>query len=217
VIDAAGTEGRDPLADFETINTELGQYSAELTTRPQIVAANKMDLPDARQHWPRLRAAFEERDIPAYPVSAASRDGLEPLLRAVAAKLAEVRRDEAERAQAEHPTLPPDFAAEPDHVVYSPPAESKDFTVRKLSDGFWRVGGKAIERTVAMTDFTSEGAQKFFQVRLRQMGITQALEQAGARAGDTVRIGDVELEWLAPITPPPPRRRTAHQRKLGQR
>ncbi|HEV2123720.1 MAG TPA: GTPase ObgE, partial [Chloroflexota bacterium] len=91
VVEIAGIEGRDPLEDFERINRELAQYSSELPDRPQIVAANKMDLPEARDRWPAFQNAMKDRGLDVYPISAATREGIEPLLKAVVARLAELR------------------------------------------------------------------------------------------------------------------------------
>ena len=215
VIDAAGTEGRDPLEDFGRINAELRQYSAALAERPQIVVANKMDLPEARTNWPRLRQAFEERGLEAYAVSAATREGIEPLLRAAAEKLAEIKREAAEREAAEA-RIALDFEPSAEHRVYTPLAQSREFHVERVGQREFEVQGTAVERAVVMTDLESEQGLKFLQTRLRQMGVSAALERAGARPGDTVRIGDFEMEWLA--TPEPPkRRRTARERKAGGR
>ncbi|MBI3971945.1 MAG: GTPase ObgE [Chloroflexi bacterium] len=218
VLDAAGTEGRDPLEDFERINVELAQYSAELAKRPQIVAANKMDLPEARERWPRLKQELAQRGVPAFPISAATREGIEPLLRAIAEKLAEIRREEAEAeaARVAAAGVPAEFVSAPDHRVYTPLEESREFTVEQLGDELFQVSGTAVERLIAMTDLESEPALRHLQQRLRQLGVTQALEEAGVRPGNTVMIGDVELEWQAP-GPPPRERRTAKQRKASIR
>ncbi|MGH2355288.1 MAG: GTPase ObgE [Chloroflexota bacterium] len=224
VIDTAGVDGRNPLVDFARINAEVGQYSAELATRPQIVAANKMDLPQARASWPALQAAFEAQGVPAFPISAAAREGLEPLLRAVAATLAELRHEEAEGAEAARPVqvAPPDaFQPAPDHQQYTPGsadalAESREFAVRRLSEGVYRVTGKAAERAALIdADLESASGRRYLEARLRQLGIAAALEQAGARPGDRIRLGDLEIRWLAP--PETPSRRTAKQRKAGSR
>jgi GTP-binding protein len=216
VLDAAGTEGRDPLQDFERVNAELAEYSAELARRPQIVAANKMDLPAARANWPRIKAALEAQGVPAFPISAATREGLEPLLRAIAGKLAEIRRAEAERAAAEAATLD-QYETLAGHRVYSPLAQSREFSIERTGDGVFRVRGPAAERLAATVDLESEAGVRYLYQRLRQLGVTQALEQAGAQPGDTVRIGDREIQWLAHLLPPPRRRRTARERKLGVR
>jgi GTP-binding protein len=215
VLDAAGVEGREPLEDFQRINAELGQYSEKLASLPQIVAANKMDLPEARRRWPALKEAFDRAGVPAFPVSAAAREGLEPLLRLTAAMLAEIRRDERERAE----QATGDFEITPDHRVFTPLARSREFRVEQVSEHAFDVEGAAVERTVAMTDFESEGGTKFFHYRLRQMGVTAALERAGIHAGDTVRIGDYEMEWRAEVTAQEqrPQRRSARKRKSGFR
>jgi GTP-binding protein len=214
VIDAAATEGRDPLEDFRRINEELGQYSPDLAQRPQLVAANKMDLPEARERWPRLREALAAQGVSAYPISAATREGVEALLRAAAARLAEIRREMAERAAPAQAA--PDFAFSPDHRLYTPLAQSREFAVEQVGDHEFEVRGAAAERAVAMTDLANAEGFRFLQTRLRQMGIAAALERAGAQPGDTVRIGDFEMAWLA--TPEPPkRRRTARERKTGIR
>jgi GTP-binding protein len=214
VVDAAATEGRDPLEDVRRINEELGQYSPELVQRPQLVAANKMDLPEARERWPRLREALAAQGVAAYPISAATREGVEALLRAVAARLAEIRREAAERAAPAQAA--PDFAFSPDHRLYTPLAQSREFAVEQVGDHEFEVRGAAVERAVAMTDLANAEGLRFLQTRLRQMGVAAALERAGAVSGDTVRIGDFEMAWLA--TPEPPkRRRTARERKAGIR
>jgi GTPase len=212
VLDAAGTEGRDPLDDFETINHELAGHSAELAQRPQIVAANKMDLPDARERLPQLTQALAARDVEVFPISAATRDGIEALLRAIALRLSELRREEAERKAAEQPQ---DFEVSADHQVYTPLQQSREFYVERAPDGVLEVTGRGVERMVHMTDLANEAALKFLQARLRQTGITHALEREGVVPGDTVRLADVELEWMAEAKPPEKRRRTAKQRKVG--
>ncbi|MDQ3702017.1 MAG: GTPase ObgE [Chloroflexota bacterium] len=232
VLDTAGVDGRDAIEDFDRINLELREYSPELAMRPQVVAANKQDLPEAQERWPALHAALEQRGFAAYPISAATREGLEPLLRAVAAHLAELRRLAAEAA----PPLPPlpvlpetfdlpptdDLPAVPDHQEYTPAAAqdalaaSREFEVRKLSEGVFRVSGKAAERATLTSDVRTESGMQYLMSRLRRLGIASALDEAGARQGDRVRFGDVELLWRVPVSLIPPRR-TAKQRKVSAR
>ncbi|HEU5318366.1 MAG TPA: GTPase ObgE [Chloroflexota bacterium] len=209
VLDAAQPE---PLHDFKKINAELGEYAAELADRPQIVAANKMDLPDASAQWPQLRGELQKLGVPAVPISAATRQGLDELVRLVAAKLAALRQEELERAAAEQPR---DFEVADDHRVYTPLQQSREFYVERAPDGVLEVTGRAAERAIQMTDLENEAALKYLQGRLRQIGVTAALEKAGVKPGDAVRIGDVELEWMAPAKPPEQKRRTARQRKVG--
>ena len=217
VLDAAGVEGRDPLTDFRTINDELTQYSPTLAVLPQLVAANKMDLPAAREGWQALRDEMQRMGVETFPVSAATREGLAPLLRAVARRLAELRRDDAERAAEQQPA---DFALAPDHQVYTPLDRAQIVDVHRAPDGMLEVTGRAAERAVRMTDLENEAALKHLQRRLRQTGVTVALEKVGVKPGDMVRIAGVELEWLpsgVAVKPAAPARRTARQRKAGVR
>ncbi len=217
VLDAAGVEGRDPLTDFRAINEELTQYSATLALLPQLVAANKMDLPEAREKWEVLRGELQRMGIEAFPVSAATREGLERLLRAVARRLAEIRRDDAEHAAEQRPA---DFAVAPDHQVYTPMGQAQVVDVHRAPDGVFEVSGRAAERAVQMTELENEAALKYLQRRLRQTGVTAALEKAGVKPGEMVRIAGVELEWMpsgAAAKPAEPARRTARQRKAGIR
>lgn len=213
VLDVAAVDGRDPLTDFDQINVELVAYGHGVADRPQIVAANKMDLPEAQERWPALRVALQKRGVPVYPISSATRDGVEPLLRAVAARLAALKREEAEQeAAARLQTL----ATGDDHRQYTPaPERSREFEVVKGPDGILEVSGRLVERTVLMTDMENDEGVKFLQQRLRLMGVITALEEAGVRPGDMVRIGQIELEWKAAPEPAP--RRTAGRRKAGVR
>ena len=218
VVDLAGLDrpdGWDPLEDYRTINRELHEYSAALAEKPQLVAANKMDLPEARGRLDAFRRALEAEGVPVFPVSAGTREGLEELMRAVAHALAEVRREEAERVAS---TRPADFEVADDHRVYTPARAAREFDVERGPDGVLEVTGRAAERAINMTDLENEAGVKYLQRRLRQIGVTQALENEGVKVGDTVRIGDVELEWLPPgaeavVKPPAPKRRTAKQRR----
>jgi GTPase len=214
VVDLGGVDGRDdPVEDFTRINHELAEYSAELAKRPQIAAANKMDLPDAQARWAAFERAMQQRGVPVFPISAATRQGIEPLLRAVAARLAEIRRDEAEQAAAAA-QVAPDFETAPDHQVFTPLQQSREFYVQRAPDGSFEVTGRGVERLAGQTDFANEAAVKHLYQRLRQLGVTGALDKAGVSPGARVRLGNEEIEWMAQVRPPEPRR-TARQRKLG--
>ena len=218
VVDLAGLdrpESWDPMDDYETINRELSEYSPDLATKPQVVAANKMDLPEARERLETFTRRLDERGVQVFPVSAGTREGLDALLRAVAQMLADSRREEAERLAA---TRPVDFEVAPDHRLYTPAIAAREFEVERGPDGVLEVTGRAPERAIGMTDLENEQALKYLQQRLRQIGVTAALERAGVKAGDTVRIGEVEMAWLPPgseaiVKPPEPKRRTAKQRR----
>jgi GTP-binding protein len=170
----------DPLATFETINHELAQYNPRLASKPQIVALNKMDLPDAQARWSRVQKAMMKHGIDAFAISAATGQGVRELLRAVAEKLAEMPKE-----------LP---KVEEELPVIHPEQDENAFEVSREGHAF-RIRGKKAERVVAMTNFDQEEAILRLHRVFKAMGITAALEEAGVREGDKVRIGEVELEW----------------------
>ena len=177
VIDVSGSEGRDPLEDFDHICQELEQYGS-LADRPQIVAANKMDLPDAQPHLERLRALCAGADIPVYPVSAATHQGFEALLRAITAQLA---------------TLPPTevFAEEEAAVV----TDEAPFTVVR-EGGIYRVEGPRMRQLIDSVNFDDDESLNWFHRTLRRTGVIDALRGAGAAEGDTVSIEDMEFDFV---------------------
>ncbi len=183
VIDMAGTEGRDPHEDYLKINEELKLYNARLEERPQIVAANKMDLPEAQEHLRRFRERVP--DVPVYPISAATRQGVQELMYAAADLLAALPEKPAveEVAQVEERVV---FRAEPKPVP---------FTVSKENEVFV-VSGEKIEKLVRMTNLNSYDSIQRFARMMRNMGVDQALRERGAKDGDTVRIGDFEFEFV---------------------
>lgn len=184
IVDAAGVDYRDPADDFQQINTELRLYQPELAERPQIVALNKLDLPEARANLPRLQA---ELGVPAanlFPIAAATREGVDTLLRRVAELLRE------------HPApmLDPVEPDEPPLAWPLPPVEENAFTVEREGDA-WRVRGVKIERLMTMTNFNQPEAVDRLQRVFDATGISQALINAGLQEGDLVRVGTTELEW----------------------
>lgn len=171
-----------PLEDFEAINHELAGYNPRLARRPQLVVFTKMDLPEARERWPEVAASLAERELPHMAISAATGENVRELTLRVAEMLAE---------------LPPPEPVEEEVKVYRPLEEPTAFNVEQEDEDLWVVTGKHIERIVSMTDFFEDESVERFQRQLRALGITSALEAAGVQEGDTVRIGDVELEWKA--------------------
>lgn len=180
VIDATSP---DPVKDFANVNRELELFNPRLREKPQVIAVNKMDLPEARQRWSEIEPALRRLGLPVYPISAATGEGIGPLLAKVVELVHQVGQEEmmaAERPQVE---------------VVKPTASVPGFVIEKEEDGF-RVRGRLVERLVAMTDMESDEAVAMMQRHLARMGVTAALQRAGVKAGDTVRIGDVELEWV---------------------
>lgn len=171
----------DPLADWVMINNELGLYNADLATKPQLVVLNKIDLPDVRMRESDIRKAITKAGYPFMSISAVTGEG-------VKAMLYEIKRmiDAAPKVL----QLPSD---EP--VIIRPQIEDKPFTIKREGNNIWRVRGKEIERISAMTYFEFDDSLLRFQTALERTGITAALTQAGVKVGDTVYIGDQELEW----------------------
>jgi len=185
MLDGASLE-RDPWQDFQTINQELREYDERLATRPQIVVLNKMDLPEAQERWPALKAKAEAAGYPVFAISAAAHQGTDELMQYTVRRLHEIRQEEAERAASEINTdmTGPVLRPLPDDA----------FTVTK-EKGVYVVRGKRVERLVSMTDLENEEGMDRLQVTMAKMGVTKALEEAGVKVGDVVRFGKVELYW----------------------
>jgi GTP-binding protein len=179
VIDMAGSEGRDPLEDFKAINRELEAYNPDLARRPQVVAANKMDLPGAGEYLQSMRPALGE-EFEVFPISAVTGEGVDKLMFKVAGIL----------AMAEPAKLIQNDAEKVTRVSVQP-----RFTVHREDDVFV-IAGKEIERHYAMTDFENEDAVKRFLRIVKLMGIESELRKQGAKNGDTVRIRDLVFDFL---------------------
>jgi GTPase len=187
IIDMSGVEGRVPYEDYVTINEELKEYNMRLTERPQIVVANKMDMPDAEENL----AAFKEtvgEDVKIFPISAVTRQGLRDLLFEIA-NLLEVTEefllhDELEEEETDA------------RVMYKFQGEERNYEITRDSDGSFSVTGPDLERLFKMTDFTREESIRRFSRQLRGMGIDEALRERGAKDGDVVRIMEFEFEFI---------------------
>ncbi len=181
VVDAAGVDGRDPLDDYHQINEELRLYQPELAERPQIVALNKADLPEARINLARLRAEIGLPASEMIAISAATREGVDTLLHHVAARLADLPAPE--RAPREETLAWP-----------VPVVDDRMFTLEPEGAG-WRVRGKKIERLISMTNFAQPEALRRIERVLDASGISAALRNAGIEEGDPVYIEKAELIW----------------------
>jgi GTP-binding protein len=185
VLDISGIEGRDPLEDFRRINQELEKFNEKLMERSQIVAANKMDLPDSEENFLKVKEVLEAEGYEVYPISAATGKGLKELI-----KRADILVKEA-----------PDFfneevAEEEEVIIRGPqPGEVEDAFEIVEEDGVYRVVGKEIKRKTAMADFTTDEGLYYFLKTLRTMGVDDALKEAGAKEGDTIEIEGWEFEY----------------------
>ena len=171
----------DPLSDFSQVNSELALFDAALKDKPQVVALNKLDLPEVQARWPELEEAFRRLGHRVLPISALARQGLREVLFAAYQALQEVA---------------PQPYQEDEIPVYRPEESPTDFEIKRDPDGSWRVVGKAVERAAEMTYWEYDEAVRRFQGLLAHLGVEAALREAGARSGDTVHIGEYELEWL---------------------
>ena len=184
VVDAASTEGRDPIEDIRTINEELRAYNPELLRRPQIIAANKIDAvyDDASDPVTRIREAFEPEGIPVYPVSAVSGKGVKELLYGAYELLKNLNQK------------PVIFEREFDLQTIRT-GSNLPFTVEQNEDGEYVVEGPRIEKMLGYTNLESEKGFVFFQNFLRDTGILEELENAGIQEGDTVRMYGLAFEY----------------------
>ncbi len=178
VLDGAAD---DPIADYNQITTELALYDERLAERPEIVVVNKMDMPDVREYWELLKEQLEERGVVnPMAISALTRENIKPLIQRVFEEIAKLPEIETE----ENVEIPV-YELEESDVVFEVEVE----------DGIYYVTGERIERAAAMTYWDYEEAVLRFQKTLEILGVSEALEKSGVKPGDTVFIGDFELEW----------------------
>lgn len=192
VIDMSASEGRDPYEDYISINNELETYNLRLMERPQIIVANKMDMPDSAENLEefkrKLAANYDEfDDMPMiFPISSLAHQGLENLLDATAELLDQTNEfllyDESELEQEE--------------VYYGFDAEEKPFEITRDDDATWVLSGEKLERLFVMTNMERDESVMKFARQLRGMGVDEALRDRGAKDGDIVRIGNFEFEFV---------------------
>lgn len=184
VIDMSGLEGRDPYEDYVTINEELKQYNLRLTERPQIIVANKMDIPSAEENLEEFRKKIGE-DVSIHPISAVTKKGLTNLLREVMDKV---------ESTPEFPLYEEEQIEQ--RVVYKFNKREDPFQISRDDDGAYVIEGHEIETLFKMTNFDRDDSVKRFARQMRHMGIDQALRDRGAEDGDTVRILNYEFEFV---------------------
>lgn len=178
VVDVSGIEGRDPIEDFQTISNELKQYSGELGERPQMIVANKMDLPDAQENLEKLKKFAEVEGIPVFGVSAATVQGFEPMLRAVVAKLKE---------------LPPAKIFEETGGIEQKKLEYK---VYLQEEGVFVVEGTRVDDLMLRINMDDYEAMRHFQKLLISIGMIEELRRQGAKDGDLILMGDLSFDFV---------------------
>lgn len=170
----------DPLADYSQINSELSLFDPNLARKPQIVTLNKIDQPEVQEKLPDIQRQFKKRNVELMTISALARTNTRELLLKATQKLSET------------PALE---EVEPRVPVYRPKEDPREFVVTREGANEWRVSGAAIERAASMTFWQHDGSVRRFQKIMETLGVDEALRQAGVQEGDTVAIGDFELEW----------------------
>ena len=170
----------DPLADYSQINSELALFDPNLAKKPQLVALNKIDQPEVQERLAEIQKSFKREKVELRPISALARTNTRELL---------VR---AHRLLQEAPPLEQFEAPMP---VYKPKEDPREFSIKREGANEWRISGSAIERAAAMTQWEHDGSVRRFQKIMATLGVEEALRKAGVEEGDTVAIGEFELEW----------------------
>ncbi|MCR4434943.1 MAG: GTPase ObgE [Clostridiales bacterium] len=181
VVDVSAVEGRNPSEDFRVINEELKKYNPKLAEKTQIVAANKMDIPGAEDNLERFREAVEAEGYKVFPISAATNRGLKDLMLYVSQKLKEI------------PDVP--ITGEADEEAVYTAQEEKPFEIRR-ENGKYVVEGNWVRKIVSSTNFNSYESLQYFQRAIKKKGVIDALESMGINEGDTVKIYDIEFEYV---------------------
>ena len=180
LVDVSGSEGRDPIADFDAINAELKEYSPELATRPQIAVANKTDLLMDTAQLDAFRAHVEALGYEFFAMSAATHQGTRELVQHIARRLSE---------------LPPVTVYEPEYIPKPPVIDTTEPLHIEREDNTWLVEGPWLQRLMGNINFSDYESRMYFDKMLRQSGLFDTLEQMGIQDGDIVSMYDLEFEY----------------------
>lgn len=180
VIDVSGSEGRNPVQDFITINEELKKYSEKLSQRKQIIVANKVDILQDESLYKELEKIAKEHNMEIYKISAATGDGIPELLKHVSDVLK---------------TLPKENLLETENEkVYTLENKDDEYTIER-EDGKFVIKGEAVERIMRRVNIEDNESLYYFQKSLDNLGVNEKLKKMGIQEGDIVKIDDYELEW----------------------
>lgn len=180
IIDVSAMEGRDPVEDFYTINKELENYSDKLSTRKQIIVANKIDTMQDESLYKKLEELAKKEGLQIYKISAVTKQGVDELMDIVSKQLKTLPKEELIDYE--------------DRKIYTLEEEKEGFEITKQKD-IWIVDGKAIQRLMGRVNLEDNESMYYFQKSLEDLGVNKALKEAGVKQGDTVRVYDWELEW----------------------
>lgn len=180
VIDVAGTEGRDPIDDFNKINDELKKYSEKLSERKQIIVANKIDSMQDNSNMENLENLAKEKNMEIYKISAVTGEGLNELFNHVSEIIKTLPKEEVVDIE--------------DRIVYTLEDDSEEFTI-DIIDGEFIVEGPAVERLMGRVNIGDNESYHYMEKMLKKLGIEDALREKGVKEGDTVKLLEWVFEW----------------------
>ena len=181
VIDIAGTEGRNPVDDFNKVNEELKNYSEKLSKRKQIIVANKSDVLQDDENMKALEKVAKENSLEIYKISAATGEGVNELMNHVAEVVKTLPKEEIVDIE--------------DRVVYTLETEEDEFTITEVKTGEFFVEGPAVENLMRRVNIGDNESFAYLQRMLKKLGIEQALRDKGVQEGDTVHVLEWDFEW----------------------
>ena len=180
IVDAAAVDGRNPVDDFKKINVELKRYSEKLSKRPQILVANKIDLPQAKENLPALKNLAAQENIPFFEISAAAHENLNTLINFVGSELEKIV---------------PEIEPVKEIKIFDVDKEDDPIIIERNDAAEFIVHNKNLEKIVAMTNFDNAEGLRRFQFIWRMKKIDELLKARGIKEGMSVHIGDLEFEW----------------------
>ena len=191
VIDMSATDGRDPYEDYKVINAELGEYNMRLLERPQVVVANKMDIPIASENLVEFkkRLAEDGEDVDIVEISAFTRNNIDNLLYKISDILDNTDPNMLYELDTEEESME-------NRVIYKHKPKDETFKITRDDTGAYVVSGPGIERAFLMTDFNRDASVRRFAQQMRSMGVDDALRERGCKNGDTVKILKGEFEFV---------------------
>lgn len=191
VIDMSATDGRDPYEDYKVINAELGEYNMRLLERPQVVVANKMDIPVASENLVEFKKRLDEdgEDVDIVEISAFTRNNIDNLLYKISDILDNTDPNTLYELDTEEESME-------NRVIYKHKPKDETFKITRDDTGAYVVSGPGIERAFLMTDFNRDASVRRFAQQMRSMGVDDALRERGCKNGDTVKILKGEFEFV---------------------
>ena len=191
VIDMSATDGRDPYEDYKVINAELGEYNMRLLERPQVVVANKMDIPVASENLVEFkkRLAEDGENVDIVEISAFTRNNIDNLLYKISDILDNTDPNMLYELDTEEESME-------NRVIYKHKPKDETFKITRDDTGAYVVSGPGIERAFLMTDFNRDASVRRFAQQMRSMGVDDALRERGCKNGDTVKILKGEFEFV---------------------